>query len=90
MEPFDFYYLFLFLNNEKQSPQVFYTKGVLKNFTIFKGKHLCQILFFNKVAGLRPATLLKKKLWHRCLPVNFVKILITPILTEHHQTTASE
>ena len=21
---------------------------------------------FNKVAGLRPATLLKKRLWHRC------------------------
>ena len=24
---------------------------------------------FNKVAGLRPATLLKKRLWHRCFPV---------------------
>ena len=31
-------------------------KGVFKNFTKFKGKHLCQSLFFNKVAGLRPAT----------------------------------
>ena len=37
----------------------------------FTGKHLCQSLFFNKVAGLRPATLLEKRLWHRCLPVNF-------------------
>ena len=27
-------------------------KGVLKNFTKFTGKHLCQSLFFNKVAGL--------------------------------------
>ena len=26
------------------------------------GKHLCQSLFFDKVAGLRPATLLKKRL----------------------------
>ena len=26
----------------------------------------------------RPATLLKKKLWHRCFPVNFVKFLRTP------------
>ena len=25
--------------------------------------------------GLRPATLLKKRLWHRYLPVNFVKFL---------------
>ena len=28
-------------------------KAVLKNFTKFTGKHLCQSLFFNKVAGLR-------------------------------------
>ena len=28
---------------------------VLKNFAKFTGKHLCQSLFFNKVAGLRPA-----------------------------------
>ena len=41
-------------------------KGVLKNFAKFIGKHLCQSLFFNKIAGLslRPATLLKKRLWH--------------------------
>ena len=29
-------------------------------------------------SGLRPATLLKKKLWHRCFPVIFVKFLRTP------------
>ena len=34
--------------------EVFYKNGVLKNFTIFTRKHLCQSLFFNKVAGLRP------------------------------------
>ena len=27
--------------------------GVLRNFTKFLGRHLCQSLFFNKVAGLR-------------------------------------
>ena len=27
-------------------------KGVLRNFTKFTGKHQCQSLFFNKVAGL--------------------------------------
>ena len=58
--------------------------GVLRNFTKFIafdiGKHLCQILFFNKVAGLEPATLFKKRLWHRCFPVNFVKFLRTPFL----------
>ena len=51
-------------------------KGVLKNFTKFTGKQLCQDLYFNKVAGLRP--LLKKRLWHRCFPVNFGKFLRTP------------
>ena len=42
--------------------EVFCKKGVLRNFTKFTGKHLCQSLFFNKVAGLRPANLLKKRL----------------------------
>ena len=64
-------------------PEVFCEKGVLRNFAKFTGKHLCQSLFFNKVAGLRPATLLKKRLWHRCFPVNFVKFLGTPFFTEH-------
>ena len=46
----------------KQPPKVFYKKVVLNNFAKFTGKHLCQSLFFHKVAGLRPATLLKKRL----------------------------
>ena len=54
--------------------------GVLRNFAKFVGKHLCQSLFFNKVAGLRATTLLKKRLWHRCFPVNFTKFLRTPFL----------
>ena len=52
-------------------------KGVLRDFTKFLGKHLCQSLFFNKVAGLRPATLLKKRLWHRCFPVIFMEFVRT-------------
>ena len=55
-------------------------KGVLRNFAKFTGKHLCQSVFFNKVAGLRPATLLKKRLWYRCFPVKFAKFLRTPFL----------
>ena len=39
-----------------------------------------QIFFFNKVAGLRAATSLRKRLSQRCFPVNFVKFLITPFL----------
>ena len=65
-------------------------KGVLKNFTKFTGKHLCQSLLFNKVGGLTPVTLFKKRLWHRCFLVNFMKFLRTPSFTKHLRTTASE
>ena len=58
-------------------------KKLFLEFTKFTGKNLCQSLFFNKIAGLRPATLLKKRLWHRCFPVNFVKFLRTPFHIEH-------
>ena len=61
-------------------PEVFCKKGVLKSFANFTGKHLCQSLFLNKVAGLRPTTLLTKRLWHRCFPVNFSKFLRIPFL----------
>ena len=37
-------------------PEVFCKKGVLENFAEFIGKHLCQSLFFNKVAGLQKET----------------------------------
>ena len=45
--------------------------------------------FFNKVAGLRFATLFRKRLWRRCFPVNFGNFLRTPISTEHLWMTAS-
>ena len=50
------------------------------NFAKFTGNHLCQRLSFNKVAGLRSATLLKKRIWHRCFPANYVTFLRTPFL----------
>ena len=55
-------------------------KGVLRNFAKFTGKHLCQSLFFNEVAGFRAETLFKKRLLHGCFPVNFAKFLKTPSL----------
>ena len=39
--------------------------------------------FYNKVAGIRPGTLLRKRLWHRCFPVNLAKFLRPSFLTEH-------
>ena len=51
------------VKNQKQLSEVLCQKCVLKNFVKFTGKHL------------RPATLLKKRLWFRCLPVNLAKFL---------------
>ena len=75
-----FYYFTIWRGSR---PDVLYKKCVLRNFAKFIGKHLCQGLFFNKVAGLRATTLLRKSLWHReCFPVNFVKFLRTPFFIE--------
>ena len=60
-------------------------KVVLRNFAKFIGKRLSQGLFFNKFGGLRPETLLKKRLWLMCFLVNFAKFLRTFFLTEHFQ-----
>ena len=45
--------VFLFFFFRSSHREVFCKKVVLKNFAKFTGKHLCQSLFFNKVAGLR-------------------------------------
>ena len=48
-------------------------------------KVFLEILLFR----LRPATLLKKRLWHRCLPVNFTKFLWTPFFYKTPPVAAS-
>ena len=58
-------------------------KGVPRNFAKFIWKHLCQSLFLNKVADIWPATLFKKRLWHRCFHVNFAKFLRSPFFKKH-------
>ena len=57
--------------------------GVLRNFAKFTEN--TQSLFFNKAADLRPATLLKKRFWLRCFPVNFGKFLRPPFLKNTSQ-----
>ena len=56
-------------------PEVFCKKCVLRNFTKLIGKHPCQSLLFNKVAGLN--------LNQAKIPVNFAKFLRTPFYIEH-------
>ena len=62
-----------------QMPQGVLSKKILKNFERLTGKHLCQSLLFNKVAGLGPASLLKKRLRIGV----FLKILKNTFFTEH-------
>ena len=47
---------------EAVAQRCFIRKHALRNFAKFTGKHLRQSLFFNQVACMKPATLLKKRL----------------------------
>ena len=46
----DSYFVFLF-SFRSSRPEVFSKKGVLKNFTILRGKHLCQSLHWKRQKG---------------------------------------
>ena len=71
-------------------------KGVLKNFANSQENTCATVSFLIKVAGLsqspegRTATLLKKRLWHRCFPVNFTKFLRTPFFYRKPPVAASD
>ena len=75
---------------QKQSPRGVPQKSVLKNFAKFIGKHRCQRLFLNKIAGLliKNETLIqvfsceycetfKKNLFHRTPPVALLVIMVS-------------
>ena len=53
------------------------TGGVLKNFVIFTGKHLCWSLFLKR---LQTWKFIEKRLQHRCFPLHIRKFLTTLIL----------
>ena len=48
--------------------EVFYKKVLLKISQNWQENTCARVSFFNKVASLSPATLLKKRPWHRCFP----------------------
>ena len=54
--------------------EVFCKKGVLRYFARFTGKHLCQSLFFNKVAGLR-LWIYSKKITFLFFDMRWIKFL---------------
>ena len=69
-------------------PEVFCKKDVLRNFAKFTGKHLCQSLFFNKVAEPSPCNFNTKRLQRRrfcefCETFKNTFFYRTPFSTEH-------
>ena len=55
---------------------MFFKIGVLKNFLTCKGKHQCWSLFS---INLQAYNFIKKRLQHRCFPVNITKFLRTSL-----------
>ena len=70
----------LHIGMQKQPPEVFYKKVVLKNSAKFTGKHLCQ----------QPATLLKKKTLAQGFSYEFCEIFKDSFFIEHLRATASK
>ena len=76
----------------KTDKKIFHSRKCFQKY-----KHLCNALFpklirinysFHKRQSLKDRSShrrcsVKKKLWHRCFPVNFGKFLRTPFVTEH-------
>ena len=77
-----YYWLSLFRSS---FPEMVCKKVVLKNFAKFTGKHLCQSLLFNEVAGLRPeaGNFIKKETLVHVFPCEFWLIFKNIFFIEH-------
>ena len=60
---------------------MFYKKTVLRNFTIFKGKHLCWSLFLIKLQAWRPI---------ETFSYEYYEMFKNTVFAEYLQTAASE
>ena len=66
----------------------FSVKKVVLEISINSQENTCARVSF--LIKLQTSGLLKKRLWHKCFPVNFAKFLKTHFLTEHLVVAASE
>ena len=60
-------------------------KRVFKEISQNSQENTCAGVSFLIGCRPQPATLLKKRLWHRCFRVDFAKFIRTHFLTEHLQ-----
>ena len=58
-------------------------KDFLRNFVTFTRKHLCQSLFFNNVAGLRPEKFIKKEALGQVFSCEFCEVSKNTFYKEH-------
>ena len=72
----------LLFTNRSSNPKVFCKEGVFRYFAKFTEKHLCQVLFFNKVVGLWLQLYLKRESDTGVFLWIFAKFLRTPFFTE--------
>ena len=72
-----------------RTPEAVARRCSVRNFAKFTGKHLCQSLFFNKVAGLRPQACNFIKTLVQVFSYEFWQISKNTIFTEH-MVTASD
>ena len=68
--------------NRSSRSQMFFKIGILKNFAIITGKHLCWSPFLIKLHTWRSAALLNRDS-HRCFHVDFSKCLRTAFFIKH-------
>ena len=74
--------ILIFFEQQKQPPEVFCKKGVLRNFVKFTGKHLRQSL------RLQPCNFIKKEALAQVFSCEFYKISKNTFFTENIETTA--
>ena len=65
-------------------------KVYLKNSQNSQECNCGRVSFLTKFACMRPKTLLKKRLWHRCFPVNFATFSRTSFFNRTLPMAASE
>ena len=84
--------ILILINNLRSSPRrCSLRKGVLRNFAKFRGKHLCQSLFFNKIIGLMPqvCNFIQKETMAQVFSCKFCEISKNTFFTKQLQENAS-
>ena len=86
----------MLVNIQKQPPEVFFEKGVLRNFAKFTGKQLCQSLFLIKLQAeacnfikKETCNFVKKEALAQVFACEFCQISENNFFKEHLRTTAS-